>query len=375
MEPLLQKPASPYDDYSDEIDLRDLILTLWASRLVIIVTTFIVLACAAVYAYQSTPVYETQAQTLPPPASGLESYNTAYQMSGPAAEGVSQDLRITDAIPMLSPNDAYQLFLRHASSVSLRQEFFRNHYLPHVSDNPDESQQAGLWNQFNSALTIELPARATDNNLMRLKLQGQDPDLIADWLNTYLAMAINRTQDEFAANLTSAVQQRRNSLEDQAATLRAGKLKERELEIARLEEALALAESIGLNDPPTTGNLITSYSGETTYMRGARALRGELELLKNRSNDDPFIEQLPVIFKRLELLDNIDLSPDHITVATVDEAARIPQQPIKPRKKLILALGLVMGGMLGIFIVLIQHMFRKQPAHGSTPGKSRNVAG
>lgn len=356
----MQKPVSPYNTPSDEIDLRDLILTLWASRLLIILITTLVLAVAAVYAYTSTPVYETQAQTLPPPASGLGSYNTAHQMTGPAVEGVSQEIRITDAIPTLSPNDAYQLFLRHASSVSLRQEFFQKHYLPYASNDEalDDASQSSLWRQFNGALTITLPRSAQDNNLMRMTLQGENPDLIADWLNTYLTMAIVRTQAEFAENLTSAVNQRRSSLEEQASTLRAGKHREREHEIIRLEEALALAESIGLSEPPSAGNLITSYSGETTYMRGARALRSELDLLRNRQSDDPFIEELPIIFKRLELLKNIDLSPEHIMVATIDEPARIPQQPIKPRKALILALGLVLGGMLGIFIALIRHMFR-----------------
>lgn len=356
----MQKNVSPYDSHSDEIDLRDLILTLWQSRLLIIGITLLVLIGAAIYAFTTTPVYETQAQTLPPPASGLESYNTAHQMTGPAAEAVSmQNTRISDAIPALSPNEAYQLFLRHASSVSLRQEFFQEHYLPYASESPSEAEEAALWRRFNTDLTITLPRRAEDNNLMQLKLQGEDPQLIAEWLNTYLDMAIFRTQAEFAENLGSAVNQRRSSLEEQAATLRAGKRKEREHEIARLEEALALAESIGLEEPPTAGNLITSYSGDTTYMRGAKALRSELELLRNRKSDDPFIEQLPAISKRLELLNNINLSPASIQVATIDEPARIPQQSIKPRKALILALGLVLGGMLGIFVALIRQMFRR----------------
>lgn len=354
----MHHPAPAHDRANDEIDLRDLILTLWESRLLISIITVVVVIGAAAYAFLTTPVYETQAQTLPPPASGLESYNSAHQMTGPAAHGVSPDIPVTDAIPPLTPNEAYQHFLRHASSISLRQQFFQDHYLPYMADSPNESQQARLWRQFNNQLTITLPRRPEDNNLMRLSLQGDDSQQIADWLNTYLEMAIRETRAELAANLTSAVQQRRNSLQDQASTLRASKRREREHEIARLQEALVLAESIGLEQPPESGNLITSYSGETTYMRGARALRSELEILQSRESDDPFIPELPVIFKRLELLDNIDLAPEHIAVATIDEAARVPQEPVKPRKALILALGVVLGGMLGIFIALIRQMFR-----------------
>src|SRR5699024_8382527 len=116
-------------------------------------------------------------------------------------------------------------------------------------------------------LTITLPRRAEDNNLMRMSLQGDEPARIAQWLNTYLDMAISITQAELSENLSSAVQQRKNSLEDQAETLRASKQTEREHQIARMTEALKLAESIDLEQPPSAGNLITSYSGDTTYLR------------------------------------------------------------------------------------------------------------
>lgn len=365
MQPSSSAPVTP----SDEIDLRELILTLWASRLLIIATTLLVLAAAAAYAFLSTPVYETQAQTLPPPKSGLASYNNAYQMSGPAAASVSQgpgDARgsqqstIDDAIPELTTENAYGLFMRHAASTSLRQDFFEDYYLKHPSNAQarSDAEITRLWKQFNSALTITLPRKPEDNNRMQVALQGDDPVLIAEWVNRYLEMAIHKTQAEFSEDLISAVHLRENSLQEQAETLRDSAEKQRKNEIARLQEALALAESIGLEDPPSTGNLITSYSGDTMYMRGARTLRGEIELLKNRQSDDPFIENLPGILKRIELLKHIDPSPELIMVATIDEPARAPQAPVKPRKALILALGIVLGGMLGIFIALMRQMFR-----------------
>src|SRR5690606_11965103 len=144
----LQSPASSYEHPSDEIDLRDLIRALWDARLTIIAITVAVLIGATAYAFLSTPVYETQAQTLPPPASGLQAYNTAHQMTGPAAQQASPGTPITDAIPPLSPLDAYQLFLRHASSISLRQQFFQEHYLPYMEDDPAKPNRRHYGNNL-----------------------------------------------------------------------------------------------------------------------------------------------------------------------------------------------------------------------------------
>ncbi|MOA51848.1 hypothetical protein D3C78_1750450 [compost metagenome] len=44
---------------------------------------------------------------------------------------------------------------------------------------------------------------------------------------------------------------------------------------------------------------------------------------------------------------------------TLDSAAEVPETPIKPKKLLIFAIGLILGGMLGIFIALVRSMLRK----------------
>lgn len=45
---------------------------------------------------------------------------------------------------------------------------------------------------------------------------------------------------------------------------------------------------------------------------------------------------------------------------TLEQPAAVNSQPIKPRKALILALGLVLGGMLGVFGALVRGLLKKQ---------------
>lgn len=47
------------------------------------------------------------------------------------------------------------------------------------------------------------------------------------------------------------------------------------------------------------------------------------------------------------------------SIYRLEQAAQLNPHPIKPKKPLILAIGLVLGGMLGVFIALIRSMLRK----------------
>lgn len=268
---------------------------------------------------------------------------------------------MSQAIPALLPADAYQYFARYLSSTALRRRFFETYYLP-VQPEVEaltDMQREQLWKHFSGQMTVTVPRRPADDQAITISWIGKDPQSISEWTNIYMQMGIEAAQDELANDLNSAVSMLRSSLDDQLASLRSGARNEREQQIIRLTEALQLAESIGLHQPSDAGNLITSYSGETAYMRGADTLRNEIILLENRVTDDPFIPELTSVLMRQDLLAAVAVGPQDIAVARIDEIATIPVSPIKPRKALILALGLVLGGMLGVFIVLIQSMFRR----------------
>ena len=100
--------------------------------------------------------------------------------------------------------------------------------------------------------------------------------------------------------------------------------------------------------------------GNLMYMRGAKAIRAELHVLQNRKNDDPFIAGLRELENQLDFLAKVSVSPDGVAVFTLDSAAEAAETPIKPKQALILALGLVLGGILGVFIALIRGMLAKR---------------
>ena len=357
---------SDYPD--DEIDLRELLVTLWGAKGLIALITVIVLAVAAAYAFLWPPTYEADARLLPPTQSDIASYNMAFKLLNPALAAASsagkENAGPPPVVAELAPKDAYAAFLRQLQSAAVREQFFKKLYLPAMGKGAaaasDDSERERLWDRLNKQLTVQVPnpQKPETGDATEVKFQGKNPQQVTDWTNAYLQMAQQATERQLVDNLKDSVQTHLKAITDQIAGLRAAARNDREYEIARLESALQLARAINLQQPPSSGNLITSYAGPTLYMRGAQALQVELSQLKARTSDDPYITQLPGLQLAETLLQKINLSPENFSPVTIDQPALRPFQPVKPKKALVLALGLVLGLALGVMVALVRQAWR-----------------
>lgn len=348
---------------ADEIDLGDLFRALWQSKVLIMATTVIVTAVAVAYAFLSTPIYRTTVQTLPPTASGLASYNVASQLTGDAIRGTVSDT--SAGIAPLSPDAAYKTFLRYLGSSTVRQTFFDEYYLPVQENNETEGDRQRAWKRLNKELDISIPNKPNEVEA-RLSLEGEQPQTIASWANAYIELASQAASEDLLSGLTGEVKIRHRSLVDQINAVRQVAQEVRQSHITRLKNALAIAESIGLETPAdgspmiaiNTQNLNTESvnSGSLLYLRGSKALRSELQQLEQRKNDDAYIAELPNLLKKQALLENINLNPELLSVVTIDRAAIVPEDPVKPNKTLVLLLGIIFGGILGVFLALIRQL-------------------
>lgn len=360
------RPASSPSPYEDEIDLFELIGALWRAKWLIGLITVAAAAVAVSYALLTAPTYQTQAKTLPPTISDLAEYNAAYRLLEPARraivaspESAGQELA---GIKELSTGGAYTAFMRQLQSTQLRERFFEETYWPTlVKDQSSDSERESLWRQLNQQLTVRAPGNKSDQvpDEAVITFEGHTPQQIADWTNVLMQMAEGEAIALLIGDLKTSVQSQLGSVEAQIDSLRATAHDERANEIARLQAALQMAQAIGLEEPPASGNLITSYTGSTLYLRGARALQAELALLQERSSDDPYIEQLPALQYAQHLLKKVNLEPKDLSVVTVDRPAVRPWQPVKPKKRLVVALGVILGLMLGVGTALVRHAWRQ----------------
>ncbi len=339
----------------DEIDLIELAKALWSEKLIIVATTIAGTAIALVYALLSTPVYEAKATVLPPLLSDIAEYNAGR------TESSSEE----NLLRPFTTDQVYAIFTRNLRSLSLRREFFQNVYIPSLPEGERVDPRDQLWAKFNELVSIKAPDKQRPE-LIEVAVQQGEPDLAAEWANLLVSKAAQASERDMQLNVSSELDTRVRSIERHIASLRSTAQQRREDRIAILKEALVVAKAVGMDSPQVTAGRTSSsdslsefIDGSLTYMRGAKAIEAEMKVLEARQSDDPFIEELRSLQEQLSFLKTIEVQPDNVSVFTLDNAAEVPDTPVKPKKVMIVALGLVLGGMLGVFVALVRVLIRR----------------
>jgi len=218
------------------------------------------------------------------------------------------------------------------------------------------------------------------------------------------------------ATLLEADNLKRAQLQDELKALRQQLKAERMDRMAQLSEAIGIARSLGIQKPTTPSALgdaaragdahmmRTEINNQQTplYFLGVEALEAEraalqqrktddfgekriaqiarelqllqsnreVEVLEQRQNEDLFlsgVEPLRAEIVRLGGIGNLDFS--NLKLVSVDREAVEPLGRVKPRKTLIVVLGVVLGGLAGILIALLRHfvLLRRAKTHDPVP--------
>ncbi len=329
-----------------EIDVLELIRGIWSRKWLVISGTALGAVLAAAYAFFSEPVYESRVAVLPPSLSDVAGFNIVRGKDS--------------GLPPFTVSQVYSVFIRNLQSEGTQRRFFREIYLPSLQQS--EGSMDVLYRAFSEDLRIvpptkELPERYT------VVLSRHDPQEAAKWAKQYIDLAAQRSMDEMRGNAQRELEVKGRNIQQQIDTLRQVVKERRTDRIARLKEALQVAEAVGVEKPPLIGpqvdqQLSAIMEGSLMYMRGTKALRAEIKALEARTSDDPFIPALRGLQEQLALYENEKLNFDRVAVFRQDGAVEASDDPIKPRKFLILVVGVILGGLIGCGVALLGFLYR-----------------
>lgn len=341
--------AQFYDD--DQIDLFELIMLLWDKKWLIVSTTALFLCIAAIYLRIVEPVYESSAALLPPATSSIAAFNLG-RVGRLSDIGASRLKEVTSA-------DVYSIFIRHLNSGVTKRAFFEGVYADREAielAELDQKQYESEYNRFLQRLSVQAPNRREEPDFYRVTFSYTDPVLATNWVDSYLALAAQKAINEISANIGAELSARKETLTLQkAALIERAKVLQEDLE-AQLGEALMIAKAVGITEPLMLigkDHDVAIYEKNMLYLRGSQALEAELNALQQRKEIAPFVSGLREIEAELGYLNSIKLVTDNVAVYTLDEAAEIPQTPVKPRTALVLLVALLLGGFLGVAIALL----------------------
>lgn len=210
------------------------------------------------------------------------------------------------------------------------------------------------------------------------------------------------------AQLSEADTLTRAQLKDELKALRQELKTLRMQRVTQLEEAAQIAKTLGIIKPSTPGSLgevgrASAVNGNVIrtevsnqqlplYFMGAEALEAErsallqrrsddftqprvakiqkelqllehnrqIEVLRKRENQDLFLSNLAKLHQEGARLKSINLDLSTLKLVRIDQQAEPPIKPIAPKKALIVGLGIVLGGLFGVFIALIRGMLIKR---------------
>ena len=337
----------------DEISLLEIWTALSKNKYLIALITAICFGLALALAFWMTPVYKATAHLLPP------------------SEMDTQELRQQD---FKGVDSLYSDFKQNAKSRSFKKDFFEQAQLASFLQGNTEIKQPNIndaFMTFDKLLTIGLDRK--DPTLMTVSLQWKNPEQAAAIVNDYVAYVNQETVRRAVENFEEYMQVMQSDLKYTIAAKRGAAHKQLENKIAILKEALAIAKSLEIIEPPNAQtiqqqtalqHLKLMDSTSPLYYRGAKALAAEIRVLSERTHHDAFIPGLTELEESINHLSLVEVNQSKLKAATLDLQAIPPKGMDKPKRPLIVVLGVLLGLMLGCFVALLKSFIANQREKG-----------
>lgn len=213
----------------------------------------------------------------------------------------------------------------------------------------------------------------SESNFVTITIDGENPELLIRWLDSFIDFVGNYTLQNVRDMISVKIKKRKAIIQEKINGLRQTAEKRRLDKIAVLEEAATIADKLHLD-----GNVSSTYYSHQNiekeeptiivtndipdYLRGTRALKVETQVLKDRKSDDPFIDNLRGLQEELFFLEKIQtMSIKNIHAIRVDQRAIVLEQPVKPKRSLIVAIGLVVGMSIGVLVGFLTNHINTRP--------------
>jgi len=370
---------SPQVNDHDEIDLFELVENLWDQKVLIalfaLVSVFLghcytLVApekwTAEMYISEASPL---QIDSLNPPE--LAVFNQQVSLEDQLKDKTQSDSKmlsvkvLNEVAPEITPADLMKSLTSEIRSVRTLLQFDaqRSESIFKNSAELTEEERIEAANGFlENMLKITPPSKTTTNTAIALTLDspGRASSVLSDYVQFADEKIVKKREENLKLAITRAIQTNEFEIERSKRSY----VRRLEEDLALLEEALRIAQSAGIKDNQSglfvdrNGNRLTEASG--LYLRGERLLRAEMQALKARISSSAVIPEVRNLQAENELLKGIVIDTNSASSFLLEKPATPPTGRDSPKTKLVLALALVLGGMLGVLTALIRAAIRNR---------------
>ena len=345
---MVAETERPVDDEIDLFDLIDDVKDKWQWA---VGSAAVVTLLALVYAFWATPTYRSELVFKPASEAELLPLN---QPKLREVFGVAEDQ------VYLTPEKAFKDVRKLALSSNYMRGFYSellasatpelNTLIYDAEITPEQNVS-----KFAEWMSHSDPAAKSTDVFLGLQFDLSDSTLSAQVLNQYGLYIQRRYMSEMQAAVSMRIKAQLEQWRVEAEEIRTRYLADKNRRLVKLQEAAAVAASINQKLPMYSGDRVAVGFEPPLYMMGERALRAEIAQLQSRSEkgEDMYIEGLPELLWKIRTVEEANVEWAKVSFVQLDQDAIVPLSPIKPKKKLVVALGAVAGVMIGLLLALI----------------------
>lgn len=330
----------------DEIDLVELIKTLWDKKLWIILSSFVCTALAGTYAFTAKEQWTSTAEVITPTSSDLGKYTNLQLRFAQITKNTSL------TIDTVSKN-IYARFDRLAFSQNERRDFFQqSDEYKRLTEGKDENAQrkvlASLAIEY-TAIVRPDPKKNVDMFGNRIKFSAEKPEIAQKTLTQFIDFINQKAFDLDKQEFQFLVKQKVEQLSHEKQVLEESLKLQKEFTLNNQSNSLMatpIQQGIPANNTQQVGTGSMPDAAVMASVYGEQYLQLQIKTIETQ------LQQLQVLENELKEVKgqaySYQASPDY------------PVNKDKPKKALILLIGLVIGGILGCLVVLIKHLFTKK---------------
>ena len=329
----------------DEISLYDLYRTLAKRKKLIAIVVASVLIVCGIYLIITPKIYQVTALLFPPSSGDM--YLTNLDVS-----------KVAD----FQPEQVFKLYAQELTSNDRWYEFTKQEKQLFTNISLEDQ----LHNPFKLDKDKDIPGPH-----ILLKYDTPVTKNAVAVVQHYLRFAEQGLIVRFVQQIASNISHTTKALELEIQLVRDAAKQARLDQIVQLESDLAIAKKLGIVDNlyfslASKGgekagilNIFTTNPATATYLKGTKVITAELDSLKKRESDDPYIPSLRQKQDQLKQLQEVRFTPDLFHAYDQDGEANLSTSPVKPKKTLVLLLGGILGLFLGIFTAFIAEFIAK----------------
>lgn len=363
----------------DEIDLIELFRILWSKKWWIVISTIIFTTLAGVYAFAAKEQWTSKAEVVEPQLVDLGDYLDLKKKYALIIENNKVD---TNQLAIDLKKDLFNKFELVASSLDKRREFFENSkFYQDLSIGKDESTKRRILSELiNQNISVIRPdlKKDPDANDRKIHFFAETAIDAQDTLKQFIDFVNAAAYQQDLDNLLILLQQKINDLNLEQTILEKELQSEKIIQLANLNKALEIAKAAGIKDYSKT------FADNDTLLAGIALSDTKIPLSESKLNDSTYLFMLGENYLRAQIdvvnqkdliyppryyqiqdqLSQVNILMGEIkqTKAQTYSYQASPDYPVtrdKPKKALILLIGIIFGGIIGMFGVLISSLFTK----------------